>query len=222
MIHSIRWLGPLVFSAAVLVGAGAAAQGSDAAQSKDARAPRDAAAAEEGALPTESAGADAKADSLKADNFDRTPKDCITITNIKETKVIDDSTILFYMRGSSKVTYRIALSQACPNLAREDRFSYKTTMNRLCNSDLITVLEQFGVGLREGFSCRLGLFYPIPYEEAELLRKEHDKPNSTRSGVKTKPAEIAPKSEAPPAATEPAPAGERAPASSQPGDSTPR
>jgi hypothetical protein len=124
---------------------------------------------------------------------------------------------------------------ACPNLARENRFSYKVPINRLCNSDLITVLEQFGVGLREGFSCRLGLFYPIPYEEAELLRKEHDKPNSTRGGVKTKPVEVAPtKSAAPPAASAPAPtsgqapaseqapAGEPAPTSQQTGDSAPR
>jgi hypothetical protein len=220
MIHSIRWLGPLVFTAAALVGAGAAAQGSDAAQPKDAQSPSDAAAAQQGGAPTENAAAEAK-----SDDFDRTPKDCITVTNIRETKVLDDSTILFYMRGSSKVTYRISLPQgSCPNLAREDRFSYKTTMNRLCSSDLITVLEQWGVGLREGFSCRLGLFYPIPYDEAELLRKEHDKPNSTRSGVKTKPAEVPPTSEAPPAASEttpqsrPAPAGEQAPAS----DSAPR
>jgi hypothetical protein len=217
MMHSIRWLVPLVFSAAALVGAGAAAQGSDAAQPKDSPSPRDSAADQSGAS-TQNAAADAK-----ADDFDRTPKDCVTVTNIKETKVIDDSTILFYMRGSSKVTYRISLPQgSCPNLARENRFSYKTTMNRLCNSDLITVLEQFGVGLREGFSCRLGLFYPIPYDEAELLRKEHDKPNSTRSGVKTKPAEVAPKGEAPPAASDAKPQSEQSPANEQTGDSAPR
>jgi hypothetical protein len=111
-----------------------------------------------------------------------------------------------------------------PNLARENRFSYKVTMNRLCDSDLITVLEQYGVGLREGFTCRLGMFYPIPYEEAELLRKEHDKPDSTRGGIKTKPAEVAPKSEAPPAQSEQAPPSAQAPASEQApqGDSAPR
>ena len=101
-------------------------------------------------------------------------------------------------------------------------------MNRLCDSDLITVLEQFGVGLREGFSCRLGMFYPIPYEEAELLRKEHDKPNSTRGQIKSKPAEIAPKGETPPAPSEPAQRSEQtspteqAPPSQQTGDSAPR
>jgi hypothetical protein len=222
MICPIRWLGPLVFSAAALVAGGAAAQGAGGAPAENSQAPRDSAAAEQDGAPAASAAPDAKAD------FDRTPTDCIAVTNIKQTAVIDDSTILFYMRGGSKVTYRTALPQACPNLARENRFSYKVPINRLCSSDLITVLEQFGVGLRDGFTCRLGLFYPIPYEEAELLRKEHDKPGSTRGGVKTKPAEVAPTSAAPPAASEaapqsePAPASEQAPARQPTGDSAPR
>ena len=195
MNHSIRWLGSLVFSVAALVGADAAAQGADGAQPKDSQAPRDSAAADQGGA-SENAAADPK-----ADDFDRTPTDCVVVSNIKETAIIDDSTILFYMRGGSKITYRTSLPHECPNLAHENRFAYKTTMNRLCDIDLITVLEQYGVGLRDGFTCRLGKFYPIPYEEAELLRKEHDKPNSTRGRIKTKPAEVAPKSEAPPAAS---------------------
>jgi len=219
MIHSIRWFGLLVLSIAALVGADAVAQNAGGAQPKDSQAPRDSAATEQDHAATESAAADAK-----ADDFDRTPTDCIAVSNIKETAIIDDSTILFYMRGGKKVTYRTALSQACPNLARENRFSYKVPINRLCNSDLITVLEQYGVGLHEGFSCRLGLFYPIPYEEAELLRKEHDHPDSTRSKVKTKPAEVAPKSEASPAAAEKSeqPASEQPPASQPTGDAAPR
>ena len=217
MIHSIRWLGPLVLSATALVAVDAAAQ--PPAEAPRADSPDS--AARESAAPAASAAGNAK-----SGDFDRTPTDCITPSNIRDTKVIDDSTILFYMRGGAKITYRTALPHECPNLARENRFSYKVTMNRLCDSDLITVLEQYGAGLREGFTCRLGMFYPIPYEEAELLRKEHDKPSSTRSGVKTKPAEVAPKSEAPPAAAERAPGGAQSPApaaeQAPQGDSAPR
>lgn len=199
MNHSIRWVGPLVLSTAALAAGNAAAQGSPAVPAAESRAPAESAAA--GDTPAASAAAG----DAKADAFDRTPTDCITPSNIRETVVIDDSTILFYMRGGRKVAYRSALSHSCPNLGRENRFSYKLTMNRLCNSDLITVLEQYGAGLRDGFTCRLGSFYPLPYEEAELLRKEHDTPNSTRGAVKTKPAEPPPKSEAQPAApSEPA------------------
>jgi hypothetical protein len=223
MIHSPRWLGPLIFTAAVLVLADAAAQGSAGAPSAEPQAPRDSAAASEG----DKAAAKEAAEDPKADNFDRTPTSCITLSNIKQTAIVDDSTILFYMRGGSKPTYRTRLAHECPNLEREGRFRYTTTMNRLCDSDLITVLEQFGAGLRDGFSCRLGSFYPIPYDEAELLRKEHDKPGSTRSRVKTKPAEVAPKSEAPPAPEpaaqkEQAPAGEQTPPHEETGDSAPR
>jgi len=214
MIHSIRWLGPLVLSTAALAAGNAAAQISPAAPPAESRAPGDSAA---GAADTPAANA-APADA-KADDFDRTPKDCVTPSNIRQTVVIDDSTILFYMRGGNKLTYRTALPHACPNLAREDRFSYRTTMNQLCSVDLITVLEQYGAGLRDGFTCRLGPFYPIPYEEAEILRKEHDTPHSTRGGMKTKPAEVPPKSEAPPAASsEPATPSEQA----APSDSAPR
>jgi len=221
MTHSIRWLGSLVLAAAALVATGAAAQGSPAAPAAESRAPGDSAAAAGDTPPANAVAADSK-----ADNFDRTPTECITLSNVRETVVIDDSTILFYMRGGAKMTYRNTLPHTCPNLARENRFSYKTTMNRLCNIDLITVLEQWGVGLRDGFTCGLGSFYPLPYEEAELLRKEKDKPNSTRGAIKTKPAELPPaKSKAPPAApSEPAAPGEPAPASEQaaPTESTPR
>jgi hypothetical protein len=219
MNHS-RWLGPLVFSASGLFVAHAAAQSSGSQPT--AQAPSDSSAAESRNAPA--AAADAK-----ADDFDRTPQDCITPSNIRETAVVDDSTILFYMRGGAKLTYRTSLPHTCMNLARENRFSYKVTMNRLCDTDLISVLEQWGVGLREGFTCRLGKFYPIPYEEAELLRKQHDKPTSTR-GMKAKPAEVAPKSDSPAAGNETAPSKDQAPASEQapagesaaPGDSAPR
>jgi hypothetical protein len=221
MLDSIRWLVPLVFAAAALsVAPDAAAQDSPGGSAADSRAPGDSAAAAGDAPAANPAARDAKANS-----FDRTPTSCVTLSNIKQTVVVDDSTILFYMRGGSKPTYRTSLPHECPNLAREGRFRYTTPMNRLCDSDLITVLEQFGVGLRDGFTCRLGLFYPIPYEEAELLRKEHDKPGSARGGVKTKPAELPPKKQAAPAApSEPATAGAPEPTSEQApqGDSAPR
>jgi hypothetical protein len=106
MIHSIRWLGPFVLSAAALVAADAAAQGAPGAPATESPAPRDAAAAD-------SAAASNASQDAKVDDFDRTPKDCITPSNIKDTKIIDDSTILFYMRGGSKITYRTSLPHEC-------------------------------------------------------------------------------------------------------------
>ena len=143
MTHSIRWLGSLVLAAAALVATGAAAQGSPAAPAAESRAPGDSAAAAGDTPPANAVAADSK-----ADNFDRTPTDCVTLSNVRETVVIDDSTILFYMRGGAKMTYRNTLPHTCPNLARENRFSYKTTMNRLCNIALPRVRDFKGVSGR--------------------------------------------------------------------------
>ncbi len=152
----------------------------------ESRAPGDSAAGAGDTPAANAAAADAK-----ADDFDRTPKDCVTPSNIRQTAVIDDSTILFYMRGGNKPTYRTALPHDVPQPRSRRPLLLQDDDESLCDIDLITVLEQFGAGLRDGFTCRLGPFYPIPYEEAELLRKEHDTPHSTRGGIKTKPAEVA-------------------------------
>jgi len=166
-----------------------------------ARAQEDAAAkppqAERESAPaaSEAAGADGGKEAEKdaaasrPDDFDRTPEDCVQLTSIRQTKIVDDRTILFYMRSGGKI-YRNSLPRECPELAREDRFSYKTSMSRLCNVDLITVLQQFGPDLRDGFTCKLGNFIPISREEAEDLLLAKDDLGRTRNGIKSKPAKV--------------------------------
>ena len=97
--------------------------------------------------------------------FDRTPVECVTTVSIDRTDIIDDQTIIFFMRG--KRIFRNYLPRKCPGLAREDRFSYQTTNSRLCDIDTITVLEQFGSRLQPGFTCALGEFHPIAIKEVE-------------------------------------------------------
>jgi hypothetical protein len=99
--------------------------------------------------------------------FDRTPQDCITVSSIDETDAIDDQNIIFRMRGDR--VFRNHLPRRCPGLERENRIAYRTTAGRLCNIDTITVLEQFGAGLRDGFTCRLGEFVPLSPAEVEDL-----------------------------------------------------
>jgi hypothetical protein len=102
-----------------------------------------------------------------AEDIDREPVKCISPTRIDRTEIIDERTVLFYMRGND--IYRNQLPRDCPQLVREKRFSYELATNRLCDVDVITVLEFWGTELRKGVSCGLGLFYPITEEEAELL-----------------------------------------------------
>jgi hypothetical protein len=120
-----------------------------------------------GLLLTAPAWAQADREAAAADQIDREPVKCISPNRIDRTEVIDERTVVFYMRGGN--IYRNQLSRNCPQLVRERRFSYKLSTNRLCDVDVITVLEYWGTQLRPGVSCGLGMFYPITAEEAELL-----------------------------------------------------
>ena len=116
--------------------------------------------------------ADAAIYELDEEDFaiDREGERCISTRNIRHTDILNERTILFRMRGGDYfVNY---LRHDCPGLVREERFSYRTTGGRLCQVDLIRVIEQFGGFIQEGMSCGLGVFYPITGEEAEFLSLE--------------------------------------------------
>ena len=136
--------------------------------------------------------------------FDRTPQDCVVLTAIDRTRVLDDQTILFYMHNNR--VFRNFMPRKCPGLERQNRFMYETRSSRLCSIDMITVLEQWGTRLEPGFTCRLGDFYPISPEEAEdleTLRKSGEDEVGSEA-IQTSPAEL-PRNEAPAEADAPAP-----------------
>jgi hypothetical protein len=82
---------------------------------------------------------------------------CLSLSSIRESKVIDDRTIDFVLRDGSVL--RNTLPNACPQLGFERAFSYSTSINQLCSVDIITVIVQGG-GVRTGASCGLGNFVP--------------------------------------------------------------
>ena len=121
--------------------------------------------------------------------FDRTPQDCITVSRIDQTEALDDQNILFRMRGNQ--VFRNHLPRRCPGLERENRIAYRTSVGRLCSIDTITVLEQFGVGFRDGFTCRLGEFVPLsPAEVEELEAREEGR--AGQSAIETSEVEAEP------------------------------
>ena len=63
------------------------------------------------------------------------------------------------MRGGK--VYRNTLPYSCSGLVSEDRFSYRTSIGRLCNVDTIRVLHSYGGNLEEGVGCGLGKFQPV-------------------------------------------------------------
>ena len=117
-------------------------------------------------------GENAAGSDAAIEEIDREPVRCILANRIDRTEVIDERTVLFYMRGRD--IYRNQLTQNCPRLVREKRFSYEVRTNQLCSVDFITVLEYWGTTLRQGPSCGLGMFYPITQEEADLLDADPD------------------------------------------------
>lgn len=86
------------------------------------------------------------------------PVSCVQTSQIRSTRVIDDRTIDFTMRGGQ--VYRNTLPNRCPGLGFERAFSYQTSINQLCNVNIITVVQQGG-GPPRGASCGLGMFQPV-------------------------------------------------------------
>lgn len=86
---------------------------------------------------------------------------CIPITQISSSDIHDDRTIDFDMAGST--TYRNTLPRKCSGLKIADSFTYETSLSRLCNTDIIYVLENYGGTPTRGAGCGLGDFVPIEY-----------------------------------------------------------
>lgn len=89
------------------------------------------------------------------------PEDCVNIANIRNTRVRDDRTIDFFLRSGT--VYRNRLPYSCPGLGLEERFSYETTLSRLCSVDTITVLQSAPV--MRGATCGLGQFQQVELPE---------------------------------------------------------
>ena len=128
------------------------------------------------------------------DTFDRTPTECIAVSAIDRTDVIDDNTIIFFMRG--KKIYRNYLPKRCPGLERHDRFAYQSNGNRLCDIDTVTVLEQWGARLSSGFTCPLGMFHPITQEDVDELKLVQQEGGRNRDAIETEPVELPPEASA--------------------------
>ena len=94
---------------------------------------------------------------------------CISLNRISSTEVLDDHTIVFYMRGGE--VYRNDLPHRCPGLRRQQPFMYRTSLSQLCDLDVVTVLLDHGFGFTPGASCGLGRFYATTKDEIKALKE---------------------------------------------------
>ena len=103
---------------------------------------------------------------------------CISTTRLRSTNIVDDSNILFYMRG--RTVYHNILPRQCNGLAREGRFSYRVTSSNLCQLDSIRILYGTAGGIQEGRSCRLGYFHEVTEEDIEFILDREPRPTPAK------------------------------------------
>lgn len=91
--------------------------------------------------------------------------DCLALSRIRSTEVLDDTHILFRLYGNT--VYLNSLPRRCPRLGVVRSFGYATSLARLCDIDTIAVVDDFGQGLPgvsgrgpvlRGPHCGLGKF----------------------------------------------------------------
>jgi hypothetical protein len=104
-------------------------------------------------------------------------RNCVDLMRIDRTEVVDNDTVLFYMRNGT--VFRNELRHSCPTLGFEERFMYRTTLTQLCDIDVITVLQDVGFGFMPTASCGLGKFEPIDEQAAEDLIARADPSDAT-------------------------------------------
>ncbi len=133
------------------------------------------------------------------------PESCVSIARIKSTRIVDDSTILFYMNGGEIFVNH--LPRRCPGLRINDAFGYETSLSVLCDVDVIYVLRNTGGELDRGPTCGLGTFQPITADQAKALLADETeaKPEAVVPEVEPEPkADSAPEARpAPEAKTAP-------------------
>jgi hypothetical protein len=93
---------------------------------------------------------------------------CIPLRNIQDIEILDERNIIF--RVSVNNFYLNTLPYRCVGLRRNDTIMYRTSINEICDVDVITVLDDIGPGFQAGVSCGLGRFRPINEEEIKMLR----------------------------------------------------
>lgn len=75
----------------------------------------------------------------KAEKYLGEKEMCLETVRIKETRILDDQTILFEMRGGAFYLNRLPV--ASPGLKIAGGFSYSTSIAKLCSQDSIKIVS---------------------------------------------------------------------------------
>ena len=92
----------------------------------------------------------------QADKYLGERETCLDLIKVKETKVLDDQTILFETYGGT--VYICRLPARCVGLKTSGGFSYDGSMGKVCKQDIIRVVD---VGSGPVSACGMGEFVRI-------------------------------------------------------------
>lgn len=98
------------------------------------------------------------------------PPRCLGLTSIRQMTILDRQHIVFKMDNGRH--YLNTLPYPCSGLHRSRAILYRTSLTRLCDLDIITVLDDVGPGFRPQASCGLGRFEPVTEQEFKDLKQE--------------------------------------------------
>lgn len=94
-----------------------------------------------------------------------TADQCLQLDRIRQTRPVDNKTIVVEMRGSDGWR-KMETANTCTGLRMQGSFSYSTSINKLCQGDIIRVTG--GVGT----PCGLARITAISETEAKMLLAE--------------------------------------------------
>lgn len=106
----------------------------------------------------------------------RSSEYCLYLMSIDDMEVIDNQNIAFRMKDGKY--YLNHLPNACPMLDKYKVIMYKTSLNSLCNLDIIDVLDPIGGGFQYYGSCGLGKFKPV---SKEVIQQMKDKERESKA-----------------------------------------
>jgi hypothetical protein len=100
----------------------------------------------------------------KSEKYLGKKESCIETIRIKETRILDDQTILFEMRGGEFYINRLPVK--CASLRIAGGFSYTTSIAKLCKQDIIKVVQPSSAPSQ---TCSIGEF--VEFKEKGTVDK---------------------------------------------------
>jgi hypothetical protein len=134
------------------------------------------------------------AQSAAAQDAQTAAKSCVYLSDIDHTKIVDEHTILFYLRN--RTILQNSMREPCYGLNSKTRFAYGSgSMMRLCTGNMITLLSDLSFGaVTSSNVCKLGMFLPVNEDEvADLLAtSSKNKGGQRKQAIQSQPVELPP------------------------------